>query len=369
LNRISLFTLNSHADNKRLLLTILLVLTLCLIPGCSNQKRVAEGDHVFVDEQGRSVKINPEPHRIISLAPSVTETLFALGLGDRIVGVTSYCDYPPEAAQKERVGDTLRPGMEKIVALKPDLVIASTASQLEQFVRRLDELGVPIYVTNPRGIDDVLASIERIGEITGAEERAVELTRALRARIDATEQRVAPLEKQRVLFILGTEPLITAGATSFVTDLITRAGGKSISDDAPGDYPQYSLETAVAKQPEVIFLQAGESELPSRLKQTPAARSGRVYRLNDDLLLRPGPRIVEGLEQMAEKIQGSGIRGQGPGRSAEEQRSRGAREQRRILLCSPAPPCAKHIIGHMLLCSTTSGPWPLTPDPRPLLYL
>ena len=302
MNRNPLFTLTSPAPGKRLLLIALLVIISCSIPGCSYQKPVGESERVFVDEQGRSVKVNAEPRRIISLAPSVTETLFALGLGDRIVGVTSYCDYPPEAAQKETVGDTLRPNLEKIVALKPDLVIASTSSQLEQFVRRLDELGIPIYVSNPRGIEDVLASIERIGEVTGARERAIELARSLRARIDATERRASTLEKPKVLFILGTEPLITAGTTSFVTDLIRRAGGMSISEDAPGDYPQYSLETAIAKQPEVIFLQAGESALPSRLKQTPAAVSGRIYHLNDDLLLRPGPRVVDGLEQMAEKI-------------------------------------------------------------------
>ena len=297
-----LFTRTSPAPGKRALLTILLAIFFCLTTGCSEKKPIAESERVFVDEQGRAVKIDAEPQRIISLAPSVTETLFAIGLGDRVVGVTSYCDYPPEAARKEHVGDTLRPNLEKIVSLKPDLVIASTSSQLEQFVRRLDELGIPTYVSNPRGIDDVLASIERIGEITGARERAVELLNALRARIDATRRRVSTLEKPKVLFILGTEPLITAGEISFVTDLIRRAGGKSITEDAPGDYPQYSLETAIAKQPEVIFLQAGESALPSRLTQTPASQNGRVYHLNDDLLLRPGPRIVDGLEQMAEKI-------------------------------------------------------------------
>jgi iron complex transport system substrate-binding protein len=302
LNRKPLFTLSPPARTRRTLLIILLATILCLSPACSPKNLAPGGEHVFVDEQGRTVKINADPQRIISLAPSVTETLFALGLADRIVGVTSYCDYPPEAAQKERVGDTMRPSIEKIVALKPDLVIASTASQLEQFVQRLDELGVPIYVSNPRSFDDVLASIERIGEITGTNTRAVELTRTLRARIAANEQRVSALEKPRVLFILGTEPLITVGGASFVSDLIRRAGGVSVSDDVPGDYPQYSLETAVAKQPEVIFLQAGEADLPSRLKQTPAARSNRVFHLNDDLLLRPGPRIVEGLEQMAEKI-------------------------------------------------------------------
>ena len=232
----------------------------------------------------------------------MTETLFALGLADRVVGVTSYCDYPPEAASKERVGDTMRPSLEKIIALKPDLVIASTASQLEQFVQRLDDLGVPIYVSNPRLLDDVLSSTERIGEITGVKQRSLELSRALRDRIEAIQRRVAALEKPKVLFILGTEPLITVGKTSFVTDMISRAGGASIAADVNEDYPQYSLETAVAKQPEVIFLQAGESDMPSRLKQTPAARAGRVYRLDDDLLLRPGPRIVDGFEQMAERI-------------------------------------------------------------------
>jgi len=284
-------------------LSILLLAAICaLLSGCSGNNQPTAGEHIFVDEQGRTVKINPNPQRIISLAPSVTETLFALGLSDRVVGVTSYCDYPPEAAQKERVGDTMRPSLEKIVALKPDLVIASTSSQLEQFVRRLDELGVPIYVSNPRRLDDVVTSIERIGEITGESARALELSRDLGARIRAVEQRVSARGEPRVLFILGTEPLLTAGRTSFVSDLIRRAGGASISDDVADDYPQYSLETAVAKQPEVIFLQVVESDLPSRLKQTPAARTNRVFRLNDDLLMRPGPRIVEGLEQMAEKI-------------------------------------------------------------------
>ena len=289
--------------NRKSILTFILLAAVFTLPSaCAQKHQAPSADRVFIDEQGRAVKINPDPQRIISLAPSVTETLFALGLSDRIVGVTSYCDYPPEAAQKERVGDTMRPSLEKIIALKPDLVIASTASQLEQFVQRLDELGVPIYVSNPRLLDDVLSSIERIGEITGVKERALELSRTLRGRIDAIERKSAALGKPKVLFILGTEPLITVGKASFVSDLIRRAGGESISDDVSDDYPQYSLETAVAKQPEVIFLQAGESDLPSRLKQTPAARADRVYRLNDDLLLRPGPRIVDGLEQMAAKI-------------------------------------------------------------------
>jgi iron complex transport system substrate-binding protein len=280
----------------------LALLCLCFLTACSSKDAPDPALRTATDEYGRSVAIKPQPERIISLAPSITETLFALGLGDRVVGVTSYCDYPPEALQKEDVGDTLRPGLEKIVALKPDLVIISTASQLESFVRKLEEVGIPVFISNPRSLDGVLKSIESIAEISGASDRVGELVSNLRARVRAVESRVAGRERPGVFLVIGSNPLITAGRSAFVTDLIERAGGRSISSDETTDYPQYSLETAVARRPEIIFLQAGEDRLPEGLRQTPAALRGRVYRLDDDLLLRPGPRIVEGLEQLAEKI-------------------------------------------------------------------
>lgn len=280
-----------------------LAATCCLFFACTSTKTAPGATLEFTDEIGRLVRVRTDPARIVSLAPSVTETLFALGLGDRIVGVTSYCDYPPEARTKESVGDTLRPSIERIIALKPDLVIVSTASQLEQAVGRLDQLGIPAYVSSPRDLDSMLTSFERLGEIAGIPERALEVTAELRKRIEAVRLRVEGRDRPRVLVMLGSEPLITAGGTSFINDLIERAGGRSISADEKAEYPQFSLESAVARQPEVIFLQAGEGELPSRLKQTPAGVAGRVYRLDDALLLRPGPRIVDGLEQMAAKIQ------------------------------------------------------------------
>ena len=276
--------------------------TSCLIPACVSTKSAPEATREFTDEIGRTLKVKPNPKRIVSLAPSITETLFALGLEDRIVGVTSFCDYPAEAKQKESIGDTLKPNIERIIALKPDLVIVSTASQLEQIVRRLDELRIPVYVSSPRNLEGTLDSIDRLGEISGVADRAHKLTAELRSRIDAVRARVAARPPPPVFFILGSEPLITAGGPSFINDLIARAGGRSISADETADYPQFSLETAVARRPEVIFLQAGEGDLPERLNQTPAARAGRVYRLDDALLLRPGPRIVDGLEHMAARI-------------------------------------------------------------------
>lgn len=269
---------------------------------CVSKSIPPSDTQTVVDEIGRTIQVKPIPQRIVSLAPSITETLFALGLGDRVVAVTSYCDYPPEAAAKEKVGDTLRPSTETIVALKADLVIVSTASQLEAFVKNLDKLQIPVYVSDPHKLDGVLASIERIGELVGVANRARELTGALSARIDAVGSRVTGLNRPRVLFILGTSPLITVGGKSFIDDLINRAGGVSISASQSGEYPQFSLESAVTAQPEIIFLQSGESELTGSLRKTPAARDGRVFRLDDALLLRPGPRIVDGLEQMAAKI-------------------------------------------------------------------
>ncbi|HWC77902.1 MAG TPA: cobalamin-binding protein [Blastocatellia bacterium] len=280
-----------------------LALALSFATSCQpTTKSAPDATHEFTDEIGRKVTLKPNPERIVSLAPSITETLYALGLVDRVVGVTTFCDYPPEVRSKENVGDTLRPNIERIVSLKPDLVIVSTASQLEQSVKRLEELGIPVYVTNARDLDGVIGSIERTGEITGASDRAKELAIALRRRIDAVRARVEGRVRPPVFFILGSEPLITAGGSSFINDLITRAGGRSISSGETAEYPQYSLETAVARQPEVVFLQAGEGSLPARLEQTPAARAGRVYILDDALLLRPGPRIVDGLEQMAARI-------------------------------------------------------------------
>jgi iron complex transport system substrate-binding protein len=281
---------------------IIVAATLLLLTSCSAGHPSPGANKTIVDELGRTVIVPTEPRRIVSLAPSLTEILFALGAGDRVAGVTSYCDYPPEARLKESVGDTLKPSVERIVALKADLVIVSTASQVEAFVQKLEELGIPVYVSNPRSLEGVLESIDKVGELIDAADNARQLTDRLRGRISSIESRASEQASRSVLVILGTEPLITAGAASFINDLVNRAGGRSISADVRGDYPQYSLETAVAKQPEVIFLQAGGNVLPERLGETPAAAAGRVYRLDDDLLLRPGPRVVDGLEQMAARI-------------------------------------------------------------------
>ncbi len=261
---------------------------------------------IVTDELGRRVELSVRPRRIISLAPSVTEMLFALGVGDRVVGVTSLCDYPPEATTKEKVGDVMTPSLERIVALAPDLVIISTATQLEMFAKRLIEIGVPVYVVKANRLEDVLATLRHLGDVTGDVRAAEALTRSLQARIERVVERTRTLPRPRVLLVVQRDPLIVAGREAFLTDLVEKAGGRSITADAQREWTLYSLESVLARAPEVIVIPSHETQsrhLPnlqwSALADTPALRNKRVYTINADLLMRPGPRLVEGLEELA----------------------------------------------------------------------
>lgn len=261
---------------------------------------------IVTDEIGRRVAIPRNPQRLISLAPSVTEMLFALGLGDRVVGVTSYCDYPDQARAKEKVGDVLAPSLERVLALRPDLVVVSTATQLERFARRLEALGIPLYVVDVRRVEDVLGSLRHLGEITGHQAEAERLVRTLRARLERVREKVARRPRPRVLLVIQRHPLIVPGRGAFLTDLIQQAGGESITADAEHPWAPYSLETVLVRAPEVIIL-PGRARFTERLadmrwpelQQTPALRQGRVYAIHGDVLLRPGPRLFEGLEELA----------------------------------------------------------------------
>jgi iron complex transport system substrate-binding protein len=298
-------------DTIRIARALALLLALCALAGCRQRTTVAETGQArtFTDGLGREVNIGPSPRRIVSLAPSVTETLFALGLGGRIVGVTSYCDFPEEATSKEKVGDTINPNAERIIALRPDLVVITTASQLERLSRQLGELNIPVYVANPRTVRQVVASIRKLGEATGAEARAKSVADEMERRIAAVEGRVKELPKPRVLYVLQTAPLITAGRNTFINDLINLAGGQSITGSETADYPQLSRETAIARAPEVIVAPASHGtefvkaeDLQRDFAATPAIRANRIVKVNADWVDRPGPRIVDGLEQLAQGL-------------------------------------------------------------------
>jgi iron complex transport system substrate-binding protein len=261
-----------------------------------------------IDEAGRHVRLPQKIDRIVSLAPNLTEIVYAVGAGDRLVGRTSYCDYPLAAKAVAEVGDTMQPSVERIIALKPQLVLISTASQLETFTKQLDEQRIAVYVTNPNSVDQVFSSIETLGQLFGTTDQAKQVAADLRRRTQAVEAAVAGRPPVRVFYQISDEPLYTIGRDAFLTDLIRRGGGISVTADVPTAFPRYSDEAALASQPEAIILPTGgsignaNSTAAPALRNSPAVRNNRVYKINDDILARPGPRLIDGLEQLARAL-------------------------------------------------------------------
>jgi iron complex transport system substrate-binding protein len=295
----------------RLLAVVALGLILGVAFACiSHTQEQPDGPvtRTLTDDAGRRVSLPARVTRVISLAPNLTEIVFAVGGGDRLVGNTSYCDYPAEAKSVQKVGDTLHPSLERIIALRPQVVLISTASQLEVFTQQLQNQNIAVFVTDPHDLDGVFRSIEQIGQILGQAEQAMSVVKNLRERATAVEQAVQHAQPVRVFYQLSAEPLYTAGHDAFVTDLMRRAGAASVTADVPGAWPKYSSESALAAKPEAIILPtggsmgAGNSTVAEALRRSPAAIAGRVYKINDDHLARPGPRAVNGLEELARAL-------------------------------------------------------------------
>lgn len=262
----------------------------------------------LTDDAGRNVTLPARVERVITLAPNLTEIVFAIGAGDRVVGNTSYCDYPAEAKNVAKVGDTLQPSLERIIALRPQVVLVSTASQLEVFTQQLQRQNIAVFVTDPHDLEGVFKSIEQIGRMLDHEQQAQTLVQNLRERTNAVEQAVKPAQPLRVFYQVSGEPLYAPGRDAFVTDLMRRAGATSVTADLPGAWLRYSNESALAARPEAIILPTGgsmgaaNSQVAEALRNSPAAQAGRVYKINDDHLARPGPRAVLGLEEMARAL-------------------------------------------------------------------
>lgn len=259
----------------------------------------------MVDESGRKVTIPLKIERIVSLAPNLTEIVYAVGAGDRLVGNTEYCDYPAEAKSVAKIGDTMHPSVERIIALKPQIVLVSTASQLEAFTKQLDQQRIAVYVTNPRSLDEIFHSIRVLGDLFGYSEQSALVATDLRKRAEAVEAKISRTKPVSVFYQVAGEPLYTIGRDAYLTDLVRRAGGVSVTADVPGAFPRFSDEAALAARPEAIILPTGgsmgaaNSTVAGPLRNSPAALKDRVYKINDDHLSRPGPRLVDGLEEMA----------------------------------------------------------------------
>jgi iron complex transport system substrate-binding protein len=253
----------------------------------------------------------PQPvRRIVSLAPSLTETLFALGAGNLLVGDTDYCDYPPEALSKPKVGGAINPSIEQTVALRPDLVLATKSLNRRETVAALERLGIATYVTDPHTVDAMITSTVRLADVAGVHDAGATLAANLRERLVALKARLNGEPAKPVLFVVWTDPLISVGGGTFIADALRWAGAQSVVQ-SPQDWPQISLEEAFRLQPEFLVFAGSHSEAEQRnleaLAQLPgwrdldAARNGR-FAIVSEAFIRPAPRLLYSVEQLARQL-------------------------------------------------------------------
>lgn len=262
------------------------------------------------DALNRRVTVPDSPKQVVALAPSVAEIVFAIGRQELLKGVTQYSNYPPEAKRIYQVGSYIKPDVERIVALQPDLCIAIKDGNPKEAVERLMSLGIPVYAIDPRSLDTVLASISQIGELLNAQETAHALVKSLQARIDAVAALAAKIDRRPRVFVqIGVSPIVSVGSQTFIHELIERAGGMNLAEGRT-PYPRFSREQVLALAPEVIIITSMErAVIFEQVKAEwagwptlPAARNQRIHIEDSDLLDRPTPRLVDGLEHLIRLI-------------------------------------------------------------------
>ena len=285
---------------KLVSLGLILTLLVFTVAGCGEDTTTAsKNTDTQTEEKANTVK------RIISLTPTNTEILFALGLGDKVVGVTTNCNYPEEAQSKDKIGDWVI-NAEKVVDLEPDLILAQATFNSQETIDALKGFGLNVLILDPKNIQETFDSIKTIAEATGTQKEADELVKNLEAELELVKDKVAtiPTEKKKKVFIeVGLQPLFTAGENSFVGELLTAAGGINVVD-IENAYDEYSAERVVELNPDAILHNGGGStreavfKVPGWNKIT-AVKEEKVSEINEDILVRQGPRFVEGIKDIA----------------------------------------------------------------------
>ena len=289
--------------------TLLFTLLIVLLTACAPQATPTPTALTFTDGLGREIKLDGPAQRVVSLAPSNTEILIAIGAGDQVVGRDAYSDYPAEAIAVTDIGDTYGDlNTELIVSLEPDLVLAAEINTQEQ-VKALEDLGLTVYyLKNPLTLEEMYNNLEIVAQLTEHEAEAATLIESLKARVTAIDDAIAPISSRPSVFyeIDGTDPAkpYTAGKGTFITLLIERAGGSNIAADIDG-YPQLSLEQVVAADPSFIILGDSAFGVTAELvagrpgwENLSAVKNNQILPFDDNLLSRPGPRLVDGLEAL-----------------------------------------------------------------------
>ena len=270
----------------------------------------AQAARIVTDQLGRSIRLPDNPQRIVSLAPSITEIVFALNQGQRLVGATQFSDYPEEAGRLPKVGSYVNLNVEKIVALKPDLCIATKDGNPIEVIRMLETLNVPVYAVDPRDLETVMKTVTEIGDLLNAEEEARRLTGNMKHRIDRVTSRVSSIShRPRVFCQIGISPIVSAGSNTCIDGLIQMAGGENLAK-GPAAYPRFSHEQILGMAPEVFIITSmARGEVFEKVKaqwrqwpDMPAAKNNRIVLVDSNLLDRPSPRLVDGLEVLLEII-------------------------------------------------------------------
>jgi len=289
---------------NHLIKTILLLSPFILLLGAS----VSNSNTLqFKDEVGREVSLPFPPKRIVSLAPNITEILFRLGLDEEIVGVSVHCNFPEKAKSRVQVGSYINLDFEKITSLNPDLIIATGAGNTRDMVDRLEKLGFKTYVIFPKNFDDILQSIDHIGQVMNREAKARVIIEEMRKRKQRVVEFTRSLSRPKVFIQIGEAPMVTVGKGSFADDLIRIAGGENIAGREKELYPRFGMEEILKRSPEVIIISSmnpkGDYQKIlhewTRWKTIPAVKNGRIHLVDSDLLDRPSPRIIDGLEEIA----------------------------------------------------------------------
>ena len=262
------------------------------------------------DDYEREISLESIPQRIVSFAPSTTEILFALGLGDKIVGVSSYDNYPPEVKDKEQVGGLIDLNVEKIISLNPDIAFGIDLSK--DLLDQIEKNGIKVYMSNPTTIDMALDNIRRIGVLTGKSKEAEKLIAEMQKDVEDISSKVSDIPEKdipKVFYEVWNEPLMTAGTDTFINDMITIAGGLNIASiDKLTGWPEYSVERLIEIDPDIIIAPRTLSPTPdiiigdNRLSTIKAVLNKKVFIVEDDLVIRPGPRVVIGLMDIAKAI-------------------------------------------------------------------
>ncbi len=259
----------------------------------------------FVDDLDRKIYLAKPPKRIVSLAPSITEMLFAIGAEDEIVGVTDFCNYPPAALDKPKVGYS-QPNLELLVELQPQLVLVPTSFLRTDVLAKLDELKIPTFVLESKTVEGIYGHIQLLGRMVGRAPEANALTAAMRKEVSELTKRVEGRPRPTLLYVINSKPLITVGPGSFIHHLIELAGGRNAAERANAPYPRLTMEEVLTQNPDILLFPVGEFDgIPQaeqdqwkRWTSLRAIQNGKVFQIQTYLLNRPGPRVIEGLRYL-----------------------------------------------------------------------